>query len=372
MPRLSYAILALSLLLLPAPSLSGQAPPCTDNPWQAGWAPTWLPIFQGIDWMGACTTYLPSQPKQPGVRTQRANGLRIDLTAPGIQFFSAPKAAGAGTSYDTHSQRASDFLCSWGLQVAVNANFFWPCCTAEPATPPAPNQATLCGLAAAAGQPVSELASVPVSADAGVEALLLTGTNQASFATVTQGSSLPASTCTAVAGSPQPQGSGYCPQTRVPGPVMLLLGGVNQASAATDPNPPEKVAARTAVATSKNGRYLYLLTVDGTDGSANGAGFYDEAAWLFALGGWNGINLDGGGSTTMAAQLMPNQVTVLNNPSESCHERYVGTFLGVKAAPLLTPVTLTGCGIRTCTGTPQTVPACPAPAPKPARSRLPG
>lgn len=253
--------------------------------------------------------------------------------------------------------------------MAVNANFFWPCCTEEPKTPKAPNQLRLCGLAEAAGQQVSELSSVPAGVDAGVEALLITGSNQASFATTLQGSSPPPGVCTAVAGSPQPAGSGYCPQTRVPGPVMLLANGVNQSNPATDPSPPEKVAARTAVATSQDGRYLYLLTIDGTDGSANGAGFYDEAAWLRALGGWNGINLDGGGSTTMAAQLTPSQVTVLNNPSESCQERYVGTFLGVKAAPLRTmtstPPKLPGCGVRTCAGKPQPVPACPAPSARP-------
>ncbi len=385
MPRLPQIALALTLLLSIALPLAGQAP-CTDNPWLPGWSPKWQPLFQGIDWMGACTTYLPSQPTQPNVRTQRANGLRIDLTAPGIQFFSAPKPSGAGTSYDTHAQRASDFLCTWGLQVAVNANFFWPCCSAEPGTPPAPNQVQLCGLAVAAGQTVSELSSVPVGADAGVEALLLTGKNQAgknqaSFQTITRGALVPPGTCTAVAGSPQPLGSGFCPQTRVPGPVLLLKGGANQANSATDPTPPEKVAARTAVATSEDGRYLYLLTIDGTDGSANGAGFYDEAAWLQALGGFNGMNLDGGGSTTMAAQLTTSQVTVLNNPSEKCSERYVGTFLGVQALSLpkgtpanLSPVPgtpgIAGCGVRTCSGAPQPIPACvPAPPAKPTAAK---
>jgi hypothetical protein len=312
--RCRRAALACCLLAAAAAPLASQ-PACTDNPWQAGWSPVWLPMFQGIDWMQACTTRLPTQPANAGVRTQRVNALRIDLKAPGIQFFSAPKPAGAGTSYDTHGQRASDFLCTWGLQVAVNANFFSPCCTQEPQTLPASNQVQLCGLAMAAGRMVSELTSVPAASDAGVSALLISGTNQAAFFPVTQGTPIPAGICTAVAGSPQPQSSNPCPQPRVAGPAMLLAGGVNQNSAAYDANPPEKVAARTAVGTSQEGRVLYLLTIDGTDGSANGAGFYDEAAWLRLLGAWNGINLDGGGSTTMAAQLQPGKVTLLNNPA---------------------------------------------------------
>lgn len=354
--------LCCAVLLLVAAPLAGQAP-CDDNPWTSGWAPSWKSLFQGIDWMSACTTRLPSQPGTPGVRTQRANALRIDLQAPGIQFFSAPKVASAG-SYDTNGQRASDFLCTWGLQVAINANFFWPCCTEEPKsppkTPPPPIPVKLCGLAADAGQVVSELTSVPQASDAGVEALLIRAGNQASFATVTQGTKLPAGLCTAVAGSPQPAQSGYCPQSRVQGPLMLLAGGSNQSPASSDPNPPEMVAARTAVALGKDGRFLFLLTLDGTDNSTSGAGFYDEAAWLLALGGWNGINLDGGGSTTMAARLQAGQVTVLNNPSESCQQRYVGTFLGVKANPAAKPYTPAGCGTRPCSGSPQTPPACTA------------
>jgi hypothetical protein len=45
---------------------------CTDNPWVNGWSPTWHRLFKGIDWAGACTTRLPTNPDVTGQRAARA------------------------------------------------------------------------------------------------------------------------------------------------------------------------------------------------------------------------------------------------------------------------------------------------------------
>jgi exopolysaccharide biosynthesis protein len=330
--------LALVILTLAASSPVAAQTGCNDNPWATGWAPLWQPIFQGIDWAGACTTRLPTNPGIPGVRTQNANILRIDLTAPGIQLVTTPHSGAA----ETTGQVASQFLCANEVQVAVNANFFSPCCANEP-TPPSSNLMDLCGLAIAEGQVVSSPASGACAA--GAAALLVTKDNQASIRMVT--GLVPAGIYNAVAGSPQPS-AGACPQT-VPGPILLVLDGVNLSSPETDGNPPESVAARTAVGLSRDGRTLYLLTLDGTDGSSRGAGFYDTAQWLIQLGADRGLNLDGGGSTTMAMQQPGGGgVLILNSPNEACCQRYVGAFLGVRAAPLTSPFVPPGCGTRSC------------------------
>lgn len=371
--RTRVLLIAVCTLALAA-TAARAADDCNDNPWVSGWSPTWRRLFKGIEWAGACTTRLPTNPNVERQRIQRVNVLRIDLEDPDIQFFTTPKATEPGVTYDTKGQVASQFLCEYGLQVAVNASFSWPCCSYE--GQPAPNF-DLCGLARSAGATVSELSSVPDPSYVGATALMITGDNKASFRTITapgacaatQNGCVPRDVCTAVAGGPQVAGSGgYCPQKPVPGPLMLIQDGLNMSCPCTDAAPPEKVAARTAVGVSRDGRRMFLMTIDAAEGSASGAGFYDTAQWLLQLGAYNALNLDGGGSTTMVMQLPAARggAQLLNHPSNNCQQRYVGNFLGVKAQWLNDPyVPPSGCGPtgrRTCSGRPKPVPACPAAA----------
>ena len=61
------------------------------------------------------------------------------------------------------------------------------------------------------------------------------------------------------------------------------------------------LAPRTAYGVSRDGRYLYVLAVDGRQpGYSLGADMFDLANILSAAGAVNGINVDGGGSTTLA------------------------------------------------------------------------
>jgi hypothetical protein len=349
MTRSTIAAFALGLMLAALPAAAGSPPPvgspvgsppagkaplgqaaddCTGNPWLLGWSPQWHALFQGIDWTAYCTTYLPTAIKTPGVRTQKVNALRIDLQNPNIQFVSTPEAVGGGTV----GQVAAQFLCATGAQVAINASFTWGGCVNG-------NFAVL-GLEKSLGQLVSNLASVPTALYAGSEALLITKENKASFETVIESTParVYANAWTAVAGSPQPIAGSTCPpSSRVPGPPRLLLGGRIESDPGTDANPPEIVAARTAVGLSADRRYLFMMTIDGADHSTCGAGFYDEGAWLRQLGAADAINLDGGGSTVMAMADPQGGVKLLNHPASdhitTCQQRTVGVFLGVKTLP---------------------------------------
>jgi hypothetical protein len=358
--RVEFCLLALSA----AAATAGAQNDCTGNPWESAWKPDWKPLFKGIEWAGACTTRLPSNPGTPGVRTQRVNALRIDLKDPDIRFFSTPRAPQGGTQFDTKGQVASELLCEYGLQVVINASFSWPCCHYE--TEKNPPDFKLCGLARSAGATVSELSSVPDPSYSGATALMITGKNEASFRTITAlNDCIPADICTAVAGGPQVAVGNYCPQKAVPGPLMLLQDGMNMSCAASDANPPETVAPRTAVGLSRDGRSMLMITIDGEEGTSGGAGFYDTAEWLLRLGAFNAMNLDGGGSTTMVIDL-PGSLggaRILNHPSHNCEQRYVGNFLGVKAQLLHDPfVPPSGCGPaghRSCPAPPKPLPACP-------------
>ena len=95
----------------------------------------------------------------------------------------------------------------------------------------------------------------------------------------------------------------------------------------------KKAYARTAVAVDRQGKKLWLIVVDGKQP------FYSEGATLgelaqiaIALGGDRAINLDGGGSSTLAV-LEGDRIKVLNAPIHTkipLRERPVANHLGFR------------------------------------------
>ncbi|MFR0357899.1 phosphodiester glycosidase family protein [Streptomyces sediminimaris] len=85
---------------------------------------------------------------------------------------------------------------------------------------------------------------------------------------------------------------------------------------------------RTMAGVDGRGR-LILATVDGrrTDGS-EGFTLYEEARFMRSLGAVQALNLDGGGSTTMAVRGV-----LANHPSDATGERPVGDTVQVRPAP---------------------------------------
>ena len=76
---------------------------------------------------------------------------------------------------------------------------------------------------------------------------------------------------------------------------------------------------RTGVGFSRDSTTLYLLTVDGRSESSSGMSLVELAALMRSLGVHQGMNFDGGGSTTMVIRGQ-----VVNHPSDSTGERTVG------------------------------------------------
>ena len=95
--------------------------------------------------------------------------MRIDLNEPGVGFTTTPHSG----PLETTAQTTSQFLRSAGAQVAVNANFFGPCCRA------AAEPKDLLGLAVSEGSVVSPYVAGDFNAS-----LLLTQTNQATITTI--------------------------------------------------------------------------------------------------------------------------------------------------------------------------------------------
>ena len=113
----------------------------------------------------------------------------------------------------------------------------------------------------------------------------------------------------------------------VAGNLMVLVNGVATQSAGVGNAHP-----RTAVGISEDDRYLYMMTIDGRQsGVSEGADYKETADWLVRFGAYDGLNLDGGGSTTMAMDDGVGGYRLLNVPSSA--ERWVGSSIGVRVVP---------------------------------------
>ncbi|KGX85158.1 phosphodiester glycosidase family protein [Pontibacillus marinus] len=99
---------------------------------------------------------------------------------------------------------------------------------------------------------------------------------------------------------------------------------------------------RTAVGTNKDGSKVYFITVDGRqNGFSDGMTLSEFANYIESKGIYDAINLDGGGSTTMAAR-QPGDMypTVLNSPSGGTQRAVSTTLHAVSTAPTGAPAIL--------------------------------
>jgi len=95
----------------------------------------------------------------------------------------------------------------------------------------------------------------------------------------------------------------------------------------------EELDPRTAIGINRNGRYLYLVVVDGRQPFySEGATFADLARLLIDQGAFMGMSLDGGGSSTMVIEGDGGTPLILNSPIDNYipgRERPVGNHLGI-------------------------------------------
>lgn len=85
---------------------------------------------------------------------------------------------------------------------------------------------------------------------------------------------------------------------------------------------------RTMIGSDKRGRYLYFVVADGRQsGYSEGISLYEAANIMKDHGCYNAINLDGGGSSIMLAEVR-NELTIMNKPSGSL--RPVPVMIGVR------------------------------------------
>lgn len=92
-----------------------------------------------------------------------------------------------------------------------------------------------------------------------------------------------------------------------------------------------ETAPRTVVATSNGGKQVHLITIDGRQWHSRGMNMTQLANYLVKLGMESAINLDGGGSTTMAVRnrlSFDSRIELANLPSNAGNaQRQVSTIL---------------------------------------------
>jgi len=252
----------------------------------SGFSPAWTPVFQGVD-------YAKARKLAPPVAVY---AVRIALAAPGVEFLVTP--SNGDRPRETDGQKVSAFLEEHDLQVAVNASPYGPVDDTDG------GPRSIVGLAVSRGDRYSDPAK-------DYAAVLIGRDNRVWFNT-----------------PPIAPKGAYNAAT---GFFMLLEDGRNVGEA-------DKRHPRTAVGTSQDGRYLYLMAIDGRQPAHSfGATTQETAAWIQALGAHDALNLDGGGSTAMALDDGHGGAKIVNRPIHGNvpgAERVNGNNLGVYARPL--------------------------------------
>jgi hypothetical protein len=245
----------------------------------------WKPLFRGIEHQTL---------RRPDPQPLAAHAVRIDLQSPGIRFFVTPP--NGEREKETDGLRTTTFLEEYGCQVAINASPFSPVGEEEGAP------TDVLGLSVSEGDAYS-------GAHGKWGALLITKDNKARIAA--------------------PPFNTEDVYNAVGGFGLLLKDGKNVGGKG-------KRHPRTAVGVSKDGRCLYILVIDGRQAASHGATTAETAAILKDLGAHSGLNLDGGGSTTLVFE-ENDQPKVVNKPIH-LHipgmERVSANHLGVFADPL--------------------------------------
>jgi exopolysaccharide biosynthesis protein len=258
------------------------------------------PLYVGIDYE---TATIPTNPTAAGApTTSRAYIARIDLKAPGIRFIATPQSGPLHTTSETTSQFAREHH----VRIAINANFFAPCCDAFP------EPKTVIGLLVSQGQVVSPPTFDPLQSEA---VLAITRHNHAT-----------------IAEAPEVDlGNVY---TAVAGSAIIVKDGVDVSASSPAEGDPLHPNPRTVVGLSRDGRFLYLAVIDGrVTGYSLGTTNAQSAALMLAIGCDTALNLDGGGSSEIVSANTLGEPYILNNPSGGT-ERFDAAALGVYALAL--------------------------------------
>lgn len=235
-----------------------------------------------------------------------AHVLIIDTKTKGIQFLvTPPEKDWQQAEHPIRAKTTSHFLQEFDLQIAINGDGFYPWWSRGPLDyyPHEGDSVTPNGFAASGGQIYST--GIRTNEDGVAPTLYISRRNVIVF------NDPPNKIFHAISGD-----------------RMLVSGG--QVVAGLDNT---ELDPRTAIGINKNGRWLYIVVVDGRQPFySEGATFPALAQILLDLGAQYAMALDGGGSSTMVIKDENGGSVVLNSPIDQYiprHERPVANHLGI-------------------------------------------
>ena len=290
----------------------------------------WLRAAERVPHPYAGISYIDRTESSP--RPLHMHIAQVDLTTPGLRFeLSPPKGP-----FEVVRQTALAFLKQEHAQLAINAHFFWPWPSDEPAS-------SLVGIAASDGNVYSAFEH-PIQRYAIVDdapGLNIDRDNHAALVhrdpAYSDGMHVRETVAlwTTVSGSAQvvTDGRPTVPQykdARHPDGRLEPGGPGNYSNAHSWY---DVLVARTAIGLSRDARTLTLFAVDARGGSG-GMRLSEVARVLmrdYAV--WNALNLDGGGSTSMAmADPSTGAAALVNVSSDNPAGRSVGSSLLIFAS----------------------------------------
>ncbi len=226
----------------------------------------------------------------------------IDLTTPGLRFLVTPPDA--DSPRDHFARKTSTFLQQHQAQIAINGSFFYPFHSNSPWDyyPKAGDPVSVTGLSISDGEAYGKPKT-------GWPVVCMEGNEVAISA-----EGCPATTEQAISGN-----------------AIFLQDGAFVASV-NKPAYNQELHPRTAVGLSADGQTLWLILVDGRQGSYSGGMALSELAE--ALQGVDiatALNFDGGGSTTLV-MATDDGSRILNSPIQTRipgRERPIANHLGI-------------------------------------------
>lgn len=231
-------------------------------------------------------------------RKNRVYVMAIDLTTVGLEFLVTPTNNPNGILC---SRTTSKFLEEFNMFVAINGDgFSYLPASVDPATtcPKGGDPVKVNGFAASRGTVYSPTKTIQPT-------VYLNARNQVVI------NEAPSKPFNAVSGDR----------------IVVQKGVTVKNLAAQTPNP------RTAIGVNRNGRWLILMVVDGRqDGYSEGVTFPELAELLISYGVYTGVNMDGGGSSTLIIKGVDGDARILNSPIDQNvpgKERAVANHLGL-------------------------------------------
>jgi hypothetical protein len=233
--------------------------------------------------------------------------LTVDTKAADVSFLVTPPDT--DSDQPLKARTTSQFLEEFNVQIAVNGDGFSPWWSNSPADyyPHVGDPITPLGFSASNGKVYWKGENVE---DVGVEpTLYMSRRNALSF------NNRPGNVYNAISGD------------------RMLVEKGDIVEGLDD----EELDPRTAIGINRNGRYLYIVVVDGRQPFySNGATFQELAEIFKAQGAYFAMAMDGGGSSTLVVEGKDGSPRIMNSPIDNYipgRERPVGNHLGIILNP---------------------------------------